>query len=765
MKTRGWRILVLTILVTGALYGGPGTWKNFTSMKDVKGVARSGHSYWAATSGGLFRWDEGTDSYLKLTNAEGLLSTDLTAVGIDENGDVWGCASTGMIHLYTPSTGFVRTISNIVEFPGPTDKKINAVITAGDTVLLCSDFGLSVYRLARGEFGDTFTSFGAIPATNRVAVFSAVISGGRIWAAVSDGITGNYVVWADLSNPNLLDPQHWTLQQVGPAGSVPEALALFNGRVYAGTTTGLYYYDGAAWQGISSLAGVSIIGLSASPASLGVCSATGIVSTVDPANVAHAYGPPLPFTPTSLVAGSNGLPSVGTLSGGIQVYAGSWGAHFPNGPNSNQFNDLTVTPNGTLWGAGGGFYGPGTGFGFYRFNGHDWKSFTPANSLLPDDEVYLVSVGCNGSVWASSYARGCVEIPAGSDSIDSAHIFGRNVGMVGLFEQGTGGFTDIVTSSVVCDGHGNLWMTVVAAPDGNIFTVRRPDGTWRHFPVFVDGTKVSTLQDRPVNRCLAVDATDNLWAVVKDPALKGVIALANAGTIDSIAAVHLTSANGLPSDNASTIVVDRDNEIWVGTDRGIAIILDPSNPLRTGGIATYRPANGLTVNAITVDPLNQKWVATSEGVILYSPDGTQALASYTVESTSGKLIDNNVKSIAVDPGTGTVYFGTTGGLASLSTPAVAPKAQFDKLFVYPNPYLVPNGSLLTVDGLVANSSLKVLTIDGRLVREIKTAGGRIGFWDGRDDNGNVVASGVYLLVGFTEDGSQTGTGKVAVIRH
>jgi sugar lactone lactonase YvrE len=501
--------------------------------------------------------------------------------------------------------------------------------------------------------------------------------------------------------------------------------------------------------------------LIAASTSLGVCTATNLVYTVDSLNTPHAYGPPLPFTPTSIVAGSNGLPSVGTLGGGLQVYGASWNSHFPNGPNSNQFNDVTIAPDGTLWGAGGGFYGPTTGFGFYRFNGHNWKSFTHANSLLPDDEVYLVSVGCNGSLWASTYGYGIVEIPAGSDSIDAAHLLGRNVGMTGVAEN----LNFIVTSSVACDSRGNFWTSIVRSADRNVLAVRKPDGTWRHLPVIVDGTKVDRLQDRPVDRCLAIDASDNLWAVVKDPALKGVVALANAGTIDSIAAVHLTSANGLPSDNASTIVVDRENEIWIGTDRGIAIVLDPSNPLRTGAIATYRPANGLTVNAITVDPLNQKWVATTEGVILYSPDGTQALASYTVESTSGKLIDNNVKSIAVDPETGTVYFGTTGGLASLSTPAVAPKAQFDKLFVYPNPYLVPNGSLLTVDGLVANSSLKILTIDGRLVREIKTPGGRIGFWDGKDDRGNVVASGVYVIVGFTEDGSQVGTGKVAVIRH
>jgi ligand-binding sensor domain-containing protein len=761
MKTRGCHILLLCLLGFRALYGGAGTWENFTSMKDVKGVARSGHTYWAATSGGLFRWDEGTDTFLKLTNAEGLLSTDLTAVAIDRNGDVWGCASTGMIHIYTPSTGLVRTISNIVEFPGPTDKTINAVIPAGDTVLICSDFGLGVYKLGRGEFGDTFTSFGSIPGNNRVAVYSAVLSGGYVWAAVSDGQTGNYVVRASISSPNLLDPQSWTLQQAGPAGSVPHALTVFNSRVWAGTTTGLYYFDGTTWHGIPSLTGSSVVGLSTSTGSLGVCTSTKLVYTVDSTNAVHSYGSPLAYAPTSIVAGSGGLPSVGTLSGGIQIYGTSWGAHFPSGPNSNQFNDVTVAPDGTLWCAGGGFYGPGTGFGFYRFNGHDWKSFTPANSLLPDDEVYLVSVGCNGSIWASTYGSGAVEIPAGFDAIDSAHIFRRNAGFVGTNTN----FDFIVPGNAVCDSHGNFWTTIVSAADGNVLGIRKPDGTWRHVPLYIDGTKAITLQNRPVNRCLAVDASDNLWAVVKDPALLGIVALANGGTVDSVAAVHITSANGLPSDNASTIVVDRDNEIWVGTDRGIAIILDPSNPLRGGAIATYRPANGLTVNAIAVDPLNQKWVATTEGVILYSPDGTQALASYTVESTSGKLIDNNVKCVTVNPLTGTVYFGTTGGLASLNTSAVAPKAQFDKLSVFPNPYIVPNLTLLTVDGLVANSSLKILTIDGRLVREIKTPGGRVGSWDGRDDQGNVVASGVYIIVGFTDDGSQTGTGKVAVIRH
>jgi hypothetical protein len=275
---------------------------------------------------------------------------------------------------------------------------------------------------------------------------------------------------------------------------------------------------------------------------------------------------------------------------------------------------------------------------------------------------------------------------------------------------------------------------------------------------------MSYLTDVSVDKALAVDAYDNLWAIVRDASYKGVISLGNQGTIDSTAAFLITVSNGLPSDDIRTIVVDKDNTVWVGTDKGIAIILDPVNPTRQGGIAAYKPLTGLVVNTIAVDALNQKWVGTNEGAVLLSADGTQVLTSLTLDNTQGKLIDNNISSIAVDQRTGTVYFGTSSGLASLTTSAAAPRALFEGLRVYPNPFRIPGAVPLTVDGLMQNSRIRILTSDGRLVRDIASPGGRIGFWDGKDARGNDVASGIYLIVAYTEDG-QVANGKVAVLRN
>ena len=93
---------------------------------------------------------------------------------------------------------------------------------------------------------------------------------------------------------------------------------------------------------------------------------------------------------------------------------------------------------------------------------------------------------------------------------------------------------------------------------------------------------------------------------------------------------------------------------------------------------------------------------------------------------------------------------------------------YKNLRIFPSPFHVPSETPMVVDGLKDASSLKVMTITGRVLRDIKNIdlgihGDQIP-WDGRDKQGRWVGSGVYLLSVYDETGEST-FGKVTVIRH
>ncbi len=739
-----------------------GAWKNYTSMQDVRAMTRNGNTLWAVTSGGLFSWKEGSEEYTKYTNADGLQSTNLTAVAIDRNGDVWSGAATGIIHVYTPSTNTWRFVPDIAN-SNQTNKQINSLIVYGDTLLISSGFGLSVFRIKQFQFGDTYTKFGSL-ANVRVSVSSAAIHDGKIWAAISGGPATNRIASASLSNPNLLPAEAWTLSTAGTEATITRQLAAFNSRLYASTTNGLFFYEGASWTPVAAFSGRGIAGLASSATKLIVAGADRNIDTLSAQNVAGRIAAAIPADPTSAIVGANGGVIIGARDIGIVTLTNNnWVSHFPNGPATNQVLSIAADLDGNVWAASGA---DGNGKGFFRLDAQSklWKNFNRANSKLPTNDFYRASAACNGDVWLGAWgpSGAIVLMPRGATTVDTAKVYGRNVGISSI----SGFPTYFVIGQAICDKRSNTWITVMIPEDKHSLAIRKADGTWTTLSAYIGGVPHSYLTGPQVSRSLAVDASNNIWTTAVTSAPLGVACFNNRGSLtDSVAEVLLTTADGLPSNAVTSIVTDNDNDIWIGTERGIAIVLDPDNPKKAGGIASYKPLTGTTINAIAVDPLNQKWVATNEGAILLSRDGTQTLAQYNVANTSGKLIHNEIRDIAIDSKSGTVYFATAGGLASLTTTAAQPKEAFDELIISPNPYRIPSSVPLLIDGLIENSSIKIISIDGHLVRDLQSPGGRIGFWDGKDDNGKDVASGVYLVIAYSDaDKSKVGKGKVAVLR-
>lgn len=85
-----------------------------------------------------------------------------------------------------------------------------------------------------------------------------------------------------------------------------------------------------------------------------------------------------------------------------------------------------------------------------------------------------------------------------------------------------------------------------------------------------------------------------------------------------------------------------------------------------------------------------------------------------------------------------------------------------KVIAFPNPFKTAETAAVTITVPVSlqgrGTSIRIYTIDGRLVRDLKAQT----TWDGKNDGGHQVASGTYLVLVKTDAGTQTG--KLAVIR-
>ena len=447
---------------------------------------------------------------------------------------------------------------------------------------------------------------------------------------------------------------------------------------------------------------------------------------------------------------------VGTLLPGITRWTGSWEHKAPNGPTSNLFSSIAVDNRGVLWAASGI---SGRGRGFYRYDpsapeDSRWKNYTAlSNPVMKNDDYYKVSLGAAGSVWVSSWGAGIVEVVGDSirRRLDQASIPAL-AGSVAADPK------YIVIGGAAVDSKGNTWIVDRTAVNGFHIVQLKGDGTAIYRSSISDGRLTNILIDRYDTKWFAnAEPSDKpstgLYYFNEDSSVSGTRALGGWGSI----------ADGLPSNTILSLALDLDGDVCVGTDLGVAIFTDPRSP-KTSKTA-YIPLRGQTIQAIAIDAVNNKWAGTKEGVNVLNSDGTQLLAQYSVLTTNGKLVDDDIRSIAFDQKRGIVYFGTEKGLSSLEVFPVQAARTMTSLDLGPNPFVVPSVTPLTIRNLVGEASIKILSTNGALVREFKSQGGGRAFWDGRNRLGDLVQSGIYFVVAYAENGTQTSTGKIAVVRR
>ncbi len=752
-------LVVLLGVAVSISIGGIGQWKTYTPKREVRAVAvdyNDSTLLWVATSGGMFSFRLTDHSFREYTTSEELRTIDLTAITVDNRGAVWIGASNGFLHRYFPPTDEWQYISQIAEDKSHgSSKRINELHIVNDILYILSDIGVSLFSISKMMFGDNYLH-SMVTKSKSIEIFDR-----RIWVATENGIANTPDTNLNPSAPNLWQ-KHTTAQ--GLPSNMVSKLGIFNDQLLAATTNGMAYFNGTSWSTFIETMGKNILGFKSLNV-FGQVNQSLIYITPNELWVLSNGSSAVPCTQFSYVLSTILSPTIiGTETAGLLILRDStWSSVFPAGPPSTRFIGIAVDQKGVVWSG----TGKSNGSGFMSFDGKKWRLYD--KQQYPEfryNDFYKINLGLNNSKWIIGWGPGIVLV---DDTGKVVQTFNTKNGIPWCIPNDRE--YAVVTGAAV-DQNGITWITSRTPPGDTILMKYKQDETFDYLGGYIFSN--NNMQN-PLNFFTDV--------VIDNYGTKWFGNFTRFEPKPTIGFFYYNEHYALPNtvggwgkltlspDNVRCLAVDKEGSLWTGSDKGITIIFNTSNP--QASVAIYHPLQDQVIQSIVVDAVNNKWVATQQGgVFVLSPDGTSIVERYTVENTGGKLLDDDINSIAIDGNAGTVYFGTEKGLSSLTTTTVVnPKQSFEEITFFPNPLYLPSSGVgskchdqVLIGGLVRSSSIKILTVGGSLVREIQTEGSGEECWDGKDEKGNYVASGIYIVIAFSEDGEQVSKGKIAIIR-
>jgi hypothetical protein len=87
----------------------------------------------------------------------------------------------------------------------------------------------------------------------------------------------------------------------------------------------------------------------------------------------------------------------------------------------------------------------------------------------------------------------------------------------------------------------------------------------------------------------------------------------------------------------------------------------------------------------------------------------------------------------------------------------------DEVYAYPNPVEPDYHGPIAIQGLVKDSEVKIISNTGQLVWSGHSTGGTF-VWNGCNQRGARVASGIYHVIANTPDGNKAIVTKIAFVR-
>lgn len=754
----------------------------FPAYNEVAALTSSGTTVWAGTNAGVFSFTPASGEIARYTSVDGLRGGVLQTLDFDRRRNVlWVGYADGGLDRLDAASGAITRIEDISRASQYASRGIRRIRVVGDSLYLATDFGVVVFDPVALRVRNTYARLGPLNVATPVNdVIEAPLPDGRpgVWVASEGGLV------RAPRGEGLQSPAPWTAD---PGFAFPSlSLALFQNRVHVagGPAGALDLYrraDAGTWerQFLSPLAipqlqpdGDRLLALTRFQ--LIIERPGGPRSTFNEATVTALTG--LARTDDGQLWAGDGALGLLELPGDPPPGDSPFGANavVPNGPYTNNIEDVAVAPDGTVWVATRNLDAPGGTSAVGRFDGTTWTNYLRSDSSLAINqaEFFGAAVDDQGRFYTGTSGNS-------QDVRDGLTVFTDGVPALYTVENSTlRGFTGdaqfVLVSDIAFEGDRRWVVNRQAEAQLHLFDA---DDSWTALPT-PDGIAPAATFFK-----LAIDGFGQKWIALARTGL----AVWDTGADPADPAddrgrqftAEGANGQGLPNTTVNAVTVDGAGRVWIGTDRGIAYVFSPGAAF--GGdpsLATPQwpivvGADGddeadyllrdLRVNDLAVDPSGRVWVASSSGAYLLNAEGNDIDRAIT--SANSPLPTDDINRVAVDPSSGRVYFVTDFGLFSVDGDATRAVVSSEALTVAPNPFRpAQHSNGVEITGLnAAEAEVRILTVDGEVVHARSTRGGSF-TWDGRDDRtGRPVPSGVYIVAAASETG-ETIYGKVAVIR-
>ncbi len=768
-------LYLILLLATAPLFAQSdaaiGDWKAYLGhYQAIQTIERDSIIY-CVSHGGMYSYDLKENNFRSFSTIEGLTDVQPNSLFYHKDKDmIFLGYSDGSID-YFQSPDNIQHFTDIQRNDFYTQKAIANFAGKDSFLYVATDFGAVIFDLNKAEPKFTITQILNNPV--RTPIQSLTVFEDKLWACLGD----SGVFYAPINALNFSDPAIWT-KASGIAGlPLGKAHGLVSDaeNMLVIAANEIYRKNGNSWQ--KYLLGIfdyEFLRLYNNTFIAFRSDGTVIESDISGANVSYNYQG----------GGITDIDKIGETTWYSSIYMGLYqiqngeNVYFtPPGPRTNYCTQMAVGKN-ELYIAALGYdavlvpqYESGGIFAYSKkwAENAGWKILNSANGGLPKYRANWNFVRAfydknTDKVYMGSWGKGICVL---KDAALQSYYDCANSGLSYIYNtcDTLQYYDNMRIGGLKTDANGTLW--VVNSEARQRLQALTTDGTWHNM-------RASFVSPTAQLIGLIIDDYDNKW-VLRRRELPITYNDKNTpeNTLDDVTATIFPPQGAeddvLRFNEVFSFAKDKDGDIWLGTDRGIRVVytnflaemaagtnVEARAPIYEG----YPLLRSQAVTAIAVDGGNRKWIGTGEGVFLVSSSGEKILAHFTAENSP--LISNYINDIAIDDETGEVFFGTTKGTISYRAGATEGKTPCE-IAVFPNPVFSDFEGEVSISGSAEESVVKIVSISGMLVRELNSAGGTA-LWDGRDIQGQKVASGVYLVLVAQKNGQNACVGKLTVIK-